>query len=140
MTPQTETAEDMYRAAFERLKTGQTNVVPRGTPLTQNNVAREAGREPDAFKKARYSALIREIQAHIQINAQHKELTNKRRERRHQRQDLKEKSERFRMQRDEAQSKLVGAHRAILALLLENKELQRRLDEHLPPPSPLRNS
>ncbi|PRX33325.1 hypothetical protein B0G75_103553 [Paraburkholderia sp. BL18I3N2] len=140
MTQNTETAEDNYRAAFERLKQGQSNVVPRGTPVTQNNVAREAGREPDAFKKTRYPALIREIQAHIEISAQHKEIKNKRRERRHERQDLVTKAQRYKKQRDEAQSRLVSAHRAVLTLLREKAELQRRLDEYLPPLSPLWNS
>ena len=139
MTQENEKAEDMYRAAFERLKAGKTTVVPRGTPVSQNNVAREAGNAPSAFKKSRYGALIREIQAWSEINAQHKELKNKRQARRHERADLTAKAERYKKQRDEAQSRVVSAHRAVLTLLQENAELQRRLDELLPPPSPLRS-
>lgn len=135
---QNEKAEDMYRAAFERLRDGRPTTVPLGTPVSQNNVAREAGNDPSAFKKSRFPTLIREIQAWMEINAQHKELKNKRSARRHERQDAKAKADRYKKERDAAQSRLVSAHRAVLTLLQEKAELQRRLDDHLPPPSPLR--
>lgn len=139
MTQENEKAEDMYRAAFERLKSGQTTTMPRGTPVSQNNVAREAGKGPSAFKKSRYPTLIREIQAWAEINAQHKELENKRQARRHEREGLQAKADKYKKQRDEAQSKLTSAHRAVLTLIQENAELRRRLDECLPPPSSLRS-
>jgi hypothetical protein len=58
----TDSASGAFRAAFERLTEGRPEALPRGTPVTQNNVAREAGRDPTALKKSRYPELIAEIQ------------------------------------------------------------------------------
>ena len=63
---ETLSAEARYRQALERLKAGSPTVLPQGTPVTQNNVAREANCDPSALKKARFPALIREIQAYAQ--------------------------------------------------------------------------
>lgn len=62
--------EAELRAGFERLKSGDVERVPGGTPVTQNNVARETGMEPSAFKKARYPVLIDEIQRYISAKNQ----------------------------------------------------------------------
>lgn len=59
------TAEQDFRDAFERLKAGAPDVLPAGSLVTQNNVAREAGRDPSALKKDRYPFLILEIQAYV---------------------------------------------------------------------------
>ncbi|MCE7033497.1 hypothetical protein LY625_12890 [Lysobacter sp. GX 14042] len=55
-------AEAEFRAAFERLKLGRPDVLRPGVRVTQNNVAREAGKDPSALKKARFPGLVREIQ------------------------------------------------------------------------------
>lgn len=59
-------AEQGFRQAFERLKLGRTMVLQPGARVSQNNVAKEAGRDPSALKKDRYPALVREIQQWIQ--------------------------------------------------------------------------
>lgn len=56
-------AEQSFRNAFERLKTGQTSILPKGSLPSQNNVAREAGCDPTALRKTRYPELIAEIKA-----------------------------------------------------------------------------
>ncbi|MDG9873771.1 hypothetical protein N7592_11245 [Pseudomonas juntendi] len=56
-------AEQSFRNAFERLKTGQTSILPKGSLPSQNNVAREAGCDPTALRKSRYPELIAEIKA-----------------------------------------------------------------------------
>lgn len=56
------TAEERFRQAFERLKLGKPDVLPKGTPVTQNNVAKEASCDPSALRKTRFSTLISEIQ------------------------------------------------------------------------------
>ncbi|KAK44905.1 hypothetical protein BG58_22285 [Caballeronia jiangsuensis] len=137
MTQKNETAEEMYRAAFERLKEGKTIVLPRGTPVTQNNVAREADRKPDAFKLARYPRLIREIKAYIEFTSHQNQHREKRQAGRHERQDHKAQVAKYKKQRDAAQSKLASAHLSILNLLQENAELKRKLIAYLPPPTPL---
>lgn len=64
-------AEQRFRLAFERLKANTPKLVEFGTLVTQNNVAREAGCDPSALRKARFPALIREIQAYIELHADH---------------------------------------------------------------------
>lgn len=59
------TAEKRFRDAFDRLKSSKTTSLPLGSPVTQNNVAREAGRDPSALKKDRYPFMVLEIQAYI---------------------------------------------------------------------------
>ncbi|MFK3711769.1 hypothetical protein [Leclercia adecarboxylata] len=58
-----------YEAAFERLKSNNPIRIKRGSPITQNNIAREAGKDPSAFKKSRYPTLIQEIQIYIKNQA-----------------------------------------------------------------------
>jgi hypothetical protein len=58
-------AENLFRAAYERLKANEPINLPKGTPVTQNNVAKEAGNHPTALKKDRYPMLVREIQDHL---------------------------------------------------------------------------
>ena len=55
-------AEDRFRAAFERIKSDTPTHIAKGSALTQNNIAREAGLDPSALKKSRFPDLISEIQ------------------------------------------------------------------------------
>ncbi|KVD49053.1 hypothetical protein [Burkholderia pseudomallei] len=124
--------------AFERLKAGRPQVMPPGTPVSQNNVAKEAGTDPTALRKARYPALIREIQAWVEINSEEKAVQRERRDRRARaRDDLAAKVKRLEDQRDHAQAKLLSAERMVLELLKVNARLQARLDDLIPPPTPL---
>ncbi|MEI6001854.1 hypothetical protein H3V53_33315 [Paraburkholderia bengalensis] len=141
MSSASETAEQRFRSAFERLKANQPQVLPRGTQVSQNNVAKEAGTDPTALRKARYPALIREIQAWIDINGMEKAVQ---RERQHQRKHAKEEAattaKRLQAQRDHAQAELISAQRLVLELLEENARLRARLDDLLPPPTPFLNT
>lgn len=58
-------AEDNFRAAFERLKIGAPKELPLGTPVSQNNVAKEAGCDPSALRKSRFPSLVAEIQNYL---------------------------------------------------------------------------
>lgn len=60
-----ETAEERFRAAFERLKENNPTELKRGTPVSQNNVAKEAGKDPSALRKNRHGKLIADIQAWV---------------------------------------------------------------------------
>ncbi|WP_373019978.1 hypothetical protein [Thiomicrorhabdus sp.] len=60
-----QTAEEKFRASFERLKADKPDRLPKGTKLSQANVAKEAGDHPTALKKDRYPSLILEIQDEI---------------------------------------------------------------------------
>ena len=59
-------AELKFREAFERLKVGKPDILPKGTPLSQNNVAKEAGVDPSALRRARFPELVADIQAWIE--------------------------------------------------------------------------
>lgn len=139
MSSASETAEQRFRSAFERLKADEPQLLPRGTPASQNNVAKEAGTDPTALKKVRYPALIREIQAWVEINGQEKAVQRERQDRRRRaRDDLAAKVRKLEDQRDHAQAQLLNAERMVLELLQEKACLQGRLDDLLPPPTPLR--
>ncbi|WP_080418303.1 hypothetical protein [Burkholderia ubonensis] len=139
MSSTVETAELRFRLAFNRLKANKPEVLPRGTPVSQNNVAKEAGTDTTALKKKRYPTLIRDIQAFVEIQNQERERKRQNiAEKRRARNDLTEMVKDLKSQRDDAQSQLISAKRRVLELLEENRRLRARLDESLPPPTPLR--
>lgn len=132
------TAEDRFRQAFERLKACDPKLMPKGTPVSQNNVAREAGTDPSALKKARFPALIREIQAYIELHPEGDGNTGQKpRMRRAANRSTQERLQDAIRQRDQAQSILVNANKRIVELLDEVHSLRQQLDELQPPPTRL---
>jgi len=126
-------AEKLFRDAFERLKRDKPITLPRGTSVTQNNVAREAGRDPSALRKARYPRLIREIQKWIEDNgnvprnrASSASLLKGARDKNRQ---LKERIEELTRQRDTAMARLVIAEESILDLHRRLQDYKVRLGE-----------
>ena len=122
-------AERMFREAFERLKLGQPTVLPRGTPVTQNNVAREAGVDPSALKKKRFPSLVAEIQHWIDEHGATKEVSGRQAVlmKRARSRDLRERFKALELQRDNALATLVEADARILELTLENHRLRAQL-------------
>lgn len=128
-------AEIRFRQAFERLKSGQPTLLAKGTLVTQNNVAREAGCDPTALRKARFPALIREIQAYLELHKPDEHLTlQKAARRKAAKRSSKERLDDAIRQRDKAQSTLTSANYRIVELSNEVQALQRQLDELRPPP------
>jgi hypothetical protein len=126
-------AEKLFRDAFERLKRDRPKVLPRGTPVTQNNVAKEAGRDPSALRKSRYPRLIREIQKWVTDNGyaprsrtSSASLIKGARDRNRQ---LKSRIDEVSQQRDLAMSRLVIAQESILELHRKVQDLKARLGE-----------
>lgn len=139
MSQETETAAERFRAAFERLKVNAPIRLDKDTPVSQNNVAKEAGTDPTALRKTRYPDLVKDIQDWVDArNALQITLQKEVRVRDQQRLDNADLVARLTAERDWAQSQLVSAHRQILELLEQNTQLQVRLDELLPPPVRLR--
>lgn len=74
---------DDYFAALERLKKNRPNIVPKGTKITNDAVALEAGRGKGSIKKSRpvFSDLIQTIDSaaseHDKHANQQKKLINK---------------------------------------------------------------
>jgi len=123
-------AEQDYWDAFERLKLGVPLVLPKGTPVTQNNVAREAGRDPSALKKARYPSLVIAIQEWV---ASHKndQQPSKRQlllKQRGKNRTLKETIDDLKKQRDIAAGLLADADLRIVELTEKLADMQAKLD------------
>lgn len=135
-------AEQAFCEAFERLKRGKPERLPKGTPITQNNVAREAGRDPSALKKSRYPGLIREIQHWAE--QQPSEATPSPRQTilatRKRNRSLREKIEALKTERDLSMSLLVEADAKILDLTLENVRLNALLRPANVAPMPNRDN
>jgi len=139
MSFQGETAEQRFRAAFERLKESRPTTLPPGTPVSQNNVAREAGADPSALRLSRYPTLIRDIKTWVTLQeTQDAQRALRRVESRKAKEDATTQIERLVKQRDAIQSQLISVQEQVLELLGENARLQARLEEFLPPPTPLR--
>lgn len=119
-------AEQAFRDAFERLKSGSNMTLPKGTPVSQNNVAKEAGLDPSALKKARFPALVSEIQNWISQNVQSSPISDRQitKKERTKNRALKEHLADVIKQRDALASRLVEADAKILALTLELNSLR----------------
>ena len=123
-------AELKFRDAFERLKLGKPDIVPKGTSLSQNNVAKEAGVDPSALRRARFPELISEIQDWIETHKDeqvHKSPRQMILAQRSRNRDLKDKYKSLEEQRDKALSQLLDAQICILELTLENQRLRAQL-------------
>lgn len=120
-------AEVKFRNAFERLKTGKTELVPAGSKVSQNAVAKEAGVLPSALRASRFPDLCREIAEWIdehkddptQKSGRQKNLAE-----RNARRVVREQLEAMKIQRDLAFSKLVSAEAYILELTMEVRRLR----------------
>lgn len=122
-------AEQAFREAFGRLKVGKPVHVPKGTPVSQNNVAKEAGCDPSALRKSRYPSLIAEIQRWIEEH-EAKAIPSPRQAlmaQRSRNRTLREKMEAMKAQRDKALTLLVEADATILNLAMETARLQSLL-------------
>lgn len=111
-------AEDIFREAFERLKRNKPVLLPKGTPLSQNNVAKEAGRDPSALKKSRYPLLVLEIQEFIELTVSKDTIDKSQNDKR--KRNIEEKLNDCRNQRDRLYS-IVDAQQELI------EELQSRL-------------
>lgn len=121
-------AEDEFRAAFERLKSGEPRALPKGTVVSQNNVAREAGKDPSALRKQRLPHLVKEIQAYVgahssTIRPSESEIARLARRRNR---TLREKMASLKKERDIALSLLVEADTVIVQLQAQLDSLKLR--------------
>lgn len=122
-------AGEQYRAAFERLKSNKPERLPKGTPVSQNNVAKEAGRDPSALKKTRFPLLIAEIQTYVASHAEDSPLSVRQINllARKKNRGLRERIDEIEQQRDHLASLLSEADATILELYDRIAELERQL-------------
>ena len=124
-------AEQAFRSAFERLKAHKPERLPVSAPVSQNNVAKEAGCDPSALKKARYPSLVAEIQSWVAGHGADRPPSQRQKAmaQRQKNRSLKEQLKAANAIRDMALSKLVDAEAQIIDLAMEIA----RLHEQLPP-------
>ena len=122
-------AADQYRDAFERLKLNRPQLLPKGTPVTQNNVAKEAGSDPSALKKSRFPSLIAEIKTYVEQHAQERppSLSQVNLLARQKSRALRDRIEQVARQRDQLASLLSEADAKIIELYDRIAELERQL-------------
>ncbi|MEK6198826.1 MAG: hypothetical protein N2B60_01200 [Psychrobacter sp.] len=123
-------AEIRFLEAFERLKVGRPELLPKGTPVTQNNVAKEAGVNPSALRRTRYPDLVDKIQSWIDENKDNSSQQSTRQKslaKTAKNRSLKQQLDDIKAQNDIALSKLMEAERMIIELTLENERLKSRL-------------
>lgn len=131
---ETLSAEQRFRAAFERLKLNVPEVLPKGTHVSQNNVAKEAGLDPSALRKSRFPLLVFEIQEWIAANkgeqqpSERQRLLKQRRKNRDTRQTIAD----MKLQRDMAAGLLADADLRIVELAEKVADLEARLAEIQP--------
>lgn len=124
-------AEDNFRAAFERLKIDDPKVLPKGTPVSQNNVAREAGCDQSALRKSRYPELVAEIQNYLDSNdgscpeSERQRLLKQRQRSR----DMKDTIADLKKQRDVSVGLLIEANAQIVILTRRLADATSRCDE-----------
>lgn len=119
-----DTAEAAFRAAFIRLKIDEPVILPKGSKVSQANIAREAGCDPSALKKDRYPLLIQEIQDWIKANNSTSPvakltLSAQLKASRRQNSELGARILTLEADRDHAQSEVLRAHALILELSSE---------------------
>ena len=130
----TASAAQRFRDAFDRLKLGVPQVLPKGTPVSQNNVAKEAGCDPSALRKTRFPMLVLEIQEWVSANkvdespSERQRLLKKRRKNR----DLRDTNADMKKQRDHAVGLLADADRRIVELTEKLADVQAELDQLKP--------
>lgn len=127
-------AEQRFRDAFERLKLGVPLVLPKGSHVSQNNVAKEAGCDPSALRKSRFPLLVIAIQEWIeahkgeQAQSKRQRLLKLRRKNR----DTKEIIADLKKHRDMSVGLLADANLRIVQLTEKVADLQARLDQFKP--------
>lgn len=124
------TAEANFRAAFERLKQGTPRVLPPGTPVSQNNVAKDANCDPSALRKSRFPSLVAEIQSFLATRGEKGEPSKRQLllKQRQKTRDAKAINSALKVQRDVAASLLVEANARIGALTLKVRDLEFKLE------------
>ena len=112
-------AELQFYEAFIRLKNNKPNILPKGTKVSQNNVAKEAGVDPSALRKSRYPNLISEIQEWMDQNPQNANVSKKKNEKSRSIDKISTLNNRIEVltqERDDAVSELLEAQLTILEI------------------------
>jgi len=127
-------AEQNFRDAFERLKLGIPEILPRGTRLSQNNVAKEAGKDTNDLRKARYQILVMVIQEYVDMHKDEESTSERQKllKRKQKNRDAKELIADLKKQRDKAVDRIIYANLRILELSETVEDLRAKLEAFQP--------
>lgn len=125
-------AEEMFREAFDRLKTNTPINTPKGTKISQNNVAKEAGKHPTALKKDRFPLLVLEIQDYLKQQEIDSDTLKKKKQLRKQR-TLEQRLSDCKKQRDKLASICEAQFQYIEQLRHDVSELEIRAKKSILP-------
>ena len=123
-------AEIRFLEAFERLKSNKPEIVPKGTPVSQNNVAKETGVNPSALRSSRYPELTQKIQKWIEDHKEDIVQKSSRQmmlARKSKKRGLREQIISLKEQRDKSLSMLVETQSEVIRLTLENQRLKSQI-------------
>lgn len=123
-------AEQRFRESFERLKASKSQILPKGTKVSQNNVAKEAGVDPSALRRSRFPKLVQDIQEWIEANGSNDGYQSPRQRilsARSQNRGLRERLVESEARTGLATAKLVSAEARIVELTIENQRPQALL-------------
>lgn len=124
-------AEANFREAFERLKAGVPKLLPQGTPVSQNNVSKEAGCDPSALRKSRFPDLVKDIQTYLASPGCEHPPSERQRllKQRQQSRNARELITDLKAQRDASASLLVEANAQIGILTRRLRDMEARLED-----------
>jgi len=125
-------AEEMFREAFNRLKIGTLINTPKGTKISQNNVAKEAGKHPTALKKDRFPLLVLEIQDYLKQQEIDSDTLKKKKQLRKQR-TLEQRLSDCKKQRDKLASICEAQSQYIEQFQYDVSELEKRTKKSILP-------
>lgn len=120
--------------AFERLKLGVPKILPKGTRVSQNNIAKEAGKDTSALRKARYPLLVMAIQEYVDAHKDIESVSGRKKllKRKQKNRDAKELIVDLKRQRDKAVDQILYANLRILELSETVDDLRGRLEAFQP--------
>jgi len=128
-------AEERFRQAFYRLCSNKPLRLPKGSAVSQNNVAKEAGTGPSALKKQRYPLLCSEIKAKVAEDEKSKPQTKNQEivSARSKNDDLRKELLFVKEDRDYQMSLKLYAQHMVLALTKELDELKNSAPDNITP-------
>lgn len=128
------TAEQRFRDAFERLKLGKPDELPKGTPVSQNNVAKEACCDPSALRKSRFPSLVSEIQHWLATHEEERQTSDRQKilKQRKRNRDARETNADLKCQRDATAGLLADAILRIVELTEELADAKAQRKEICP--------
>lgn len=123
-------AERRFREAMDRLKAGRPQLLPKGTKVSQNNVAREAGVDPSALRRSRFPTLVADIQEWVEAHHgsdEHRSPRQRILAAKSATKDVRKRLEELKQRNDVAVARIILLEERLVELTIENERLKALL-------------